>query len=96
MNDDIDAIAQLIENEVFHIKIRFGQYNRKDDLKILNELRSTNNKSRATAILKVAYHVRCNIFHGNKDFREYQRMLVEPLIRLLSCMNPFLYERLNK
>jgi hypothetical protein len=92
---DIDAIINLIEEEVFHIKIYHGQYNRNEDLKILADLRSTNPLKKAIAILKVIYHVRCNIFHGSKDFQEYQRLIVEPLTRILLIINPFLYNRLN-
>lgn len=95
LESEIDAIINLIEQEVFHIKINHGQYDRKEDLKILSDLRSVNKQKKAIAILKVVYHVRCNIFHGNKDFQEYQRLIVEPLTRILSIINPFLYNRLN-
>lgn len=92
---DIDAIINLIDQEVFHIKINHGQYNRNEDLKILTDLRSANEQKKSIGVLKVIYHVRCNIFHGNKDFQEYQRLIIEPLTRILSIINPFLYNRLN-
>jgi hypothetical protein len=95
LGTDVDSIINLIEQETFHIKINHGQYDRNEDLKILSELRSTNEQKKATAILKVVYYVRCNIFHGNKDFQEYQRLIVEPLTRILLTINPFLYNRLN-
>lgn len=93
--NDINSLIQLMEQETFHIKLNHGQYDRNEDLKILSELKSLNNIKKAVAILKVAYYVRCNIFHGSKDFQEYQRMLVEPLIRILETLNPFLFNRLN-
>lgn len=95
LGSDVDSIINLIEQETFHIKINHGQYDRNEDLKILSELRSTNEQKKAVAILKVVYYVRCNIFHGNKDFQEYQRLIVEPLTRILLTVNPFLYNRLN-
>lgn len=95
LGTDVDSIINLIEQETFHIKINHGQYDRNEDLKILSELRSTNEQKKAIAILKVVYYVRCNIFHGNKDFQEYQRLIVEPLTRILLTINPFLYNRLN-
>lgn len=95
LGTDVDSIINLIEQETFHIKINHGQYDRNEDLKILSELRSTNVQKKAIAILKVVYYVRCNIFHGNKDFQEYQRLIVEPLTRILLTINPFLYNRLN-
>ncbi len=92
---DIVAIINLIDQEDFHIKINHGQYDRNEDLKILSDLKSVNEQKKAIAVLKVVYHVRCNIFHGSKDFREHQRLIVEPLTRILSIINPFLYNRLN-
>lgn len=96
LDNDIQTIIDLIDQEIFHIKIRHGQYSRNDDLRILDELKSANNSKKAVAILKVLYYVRCNIFHGSKDFQEYQRLLVEPLIRIIEIINPFLYAKLNE
>lgn len=95
LNQDIDSIIQLIEQGTFHIKINHGQYDRNEDLKILTDLKSSNNSKKAIAILRVVYYVRCNIFHGSKDFQEYQRILVEPLTKILKVINPLLFSRLN-
>jgi len=95
LQDDINSIIRLMKQEVFHIKLNHGQYDRNEDLKIIAELESYNNIKKATAILKVAYYVRCNIFHGSKDFNEYQRILVTPLSHILQTLNPFLFNRLN-
>ena len=95
LEEDINSIIQLMEQEVFHIKLNHGQYDRNEDLKILTELKSSINIKKAIAILKVVYYVRCNIFHGSKDFQEYQRILVEPLTRILQTLNPILFNRLN-
>lgn len=95
LENDINALIRLMEQEIFHIKLNHGQYDRNEDLKIISELKSSNRGKKAIAILKVAYYVRCNIFHGSKNFQEYQRMLVEPLIRILKMLNPFLFNKLN-
>lgn len=95
LTENVNSIIQLIQNETFHIKLNHGQYDRNEDLKILSELQSSNNVKKAIAILKVLYYVRCNIFHGSKDFQEYQRILVEPLIEILEKLNPLIYNRLN-
>ncbi|WP_299221219.1 hypothetical protein [uncultured Aquimarina sp.] len=96
LDNDIESIINLIDQETFHIKINYGGYNRNEDLKILNELKSENKGKKATGILKVIYYVRCNIFHGNKDFVEYQRILMEPLIKILSVTNDFLFRKLTE
>lgn len=96
LNEDVETIIDLINREVFHIKIIYGQPSRNEDLKILKELKSFNDNQRAIAILKVLYHVRCNIFHGSKNFEEQQRILVEPLTRIIEVINPFLYRKINE
>ena len=93
--DNIQAIINLINNEVFYIKLHYGQRQRNEDLKILKNLRSTNEFQKANAILQVCYHVRCNIFHGSKDFQEYQRLLIEPLTNIMRTVIDQLYDRLS-
>lgn len=95
LDNDVNAIIALIENEVFYIKINRDGRQRNEDLKILADLKSNNPSRKAKAILQVIYYVRCNIFHGHKDFQEYQRILVEPLTKILSVLNPLLYNRLT-
>ena len=93
---DISAIVSLIDQETFYIKIKNGQRQRNEDLKILADLKSSNLDKKATAVLQVIYYVRCNMFHGQKDFQEYQRLLVEPLINILTTINKQLFDELNK
>jgi hypothetical protein len=92
---DIQGIINLINDEVFYIKLKHGQRQRSEDLKILKNLRSTNDVNKATAILQVCYYVRCNIFHGSKDFQEYQRLLIEPLTNIMRTVIVQLYNALS-
>ena len=92
---NIDEIISLIDQEVFHIKIHLGQHQRNEDLKILADLSSNNIVKKSTGILKVMYYVRCNIFHGHKNFEEYQRLLVEPLFQIIAVINGELYATLQ-
>ena len=96
IDTDIDIIIDVIDKERFHIKLKKGKADRNEDLKILNNLRSANSEDKAVAILQVLYNVRCNLFHGSKDFQEYQRLLVEPLINILGTLNRQLFAELNK
>ena len=93
---DIAEIIDVIDREVFHIKLKNGQSQRKEDLKILSNLRSANSSEKALGVLQVLYYVRCNLFHGHKNYVEYQRMLVEPLINILATLNTQLYAELIK
>lgn len=94
-NADVNAIIDVIDQQLFYIKLNFGQRQRNEDLKILTNLRSTNANLKARAILQVIYYVRCNMFHGHKDFVEYQKLLVEPLARILKTVNQQLFNELS-
>jgi hypothetical protein len=96
LDSDVDAIISLIEQEVFYIKINRDGRERNEDLRILADLKSNNANRKAKGVLQVIYYVRCNIFHGHKDFQEYQRILIEPLTRVLGALNPLLFNRLNQ
>jgi hypothetical protein len=93
---NIDALISIIDQELFYIKLKHGQRQRVEDLKILDNLRSRNNVYKATAVLQVVYYVRCNMFHGHKQFIQYQRLLVEPLINILSTINRRLFSKLTE
>lgn len=96
LNEDIQGIARLIDQEVFYLKIRYGQRDRNADLEILQGMRSADDNIKAKAILQVIYLVRCNLVHGSKDYQEYQRLLLEPLTNLLRALVIQLYTELSK
>lgn len=96
LNAEINNIAQLIQDEVFHIKINWGRRERTSDLKIMNKLRSNNNDEKARGLLEVIYYVRCNLVHGHKQFENYQRDLLIPLTNILSSINELIFDRLNE
>lgn len=85
-DQDIQCVINLIDQQTFYIKLKFGQRQRKEDIKILNALTSGNDVDKATALLQVCYYVRCNLFHGSKDFVEDQRLLLEPLTRIIKTI----------
>lgn len=91
---DIHSVIQLIQNEVYYINLNYGDRQRNEDLRLLEELISNSSQKKSVAILKVIYYVRCNLFHGHKDFHEHQGDLLRPLINLLKTVNQFLFERL--
>jgi hypothetical protein len=76
-------ICSIIENEEFHIILDYGIQQRALDLELLTYLRSNASQEKAKAILSLFYHVRCNLFHGQKGFEERQRQLLLPVNQLL-------------
>jgi len=80
---DIEIISDLIEKNDFNINLENGRANPKLDLQLMKNLRSENDIILSKAILMTIYNVRSNMVHGEKHFKEHQRILLEPLIRIL-------------
>lgn len=83
---DIEAIADLIENGIFHINLADGVAQKNVDIDLMNNLRSDVAEVKARAILSAIYNIRSNMLHGEKHFEELQRMLLEPLIRIIQTI----------
>lgn len=66
------------------------------DLELLRKLRSARRHERGAAVLDFLYSVRCNLFHGHKDFEPVQVDVMGPANTLLSRMIEILFDRLNR
>lgn len=88
-------IAELIDKKVFHINLQDGQGQEKTDKELSTNLLSEDVEIKSKAILSLIYNVRCNIVHGHKDFQEYQRLLMEPIIGILRTIVNTLENRLK-
>jgi hypothetical protein len=93
--DNLDKIIDIIEHNRFHIILELGVPLRNYDLELLSFLRSKSSQEKAKAILSMLYHIRCNIFHGQKGFEEEQRELLEPATHLLRRTVEITFEKLN-
>ena len=47
------------------------------------------------ALLELIYGVRCNMFHGNKEFKPIQIEILNPCIKILEKINEILFEQLK-
>ncbi len=83
---DLKSIAKLIQNNVFHINLADGIPKPDFDYQLMNNLCSDDSEILSKATLMLIYNVRSNMLHGEKHFEEYQRMLLEPLIRILKTI----------
>lgn len=88
-------IADLINKKVFHINLQDGQGQEHTDEALATNLLSEDVEIKTKAILNLIYNVRCNIVHGHKDFQEYQRLLIEPIIGILRTLVNTLENRLK-
>jgi hypothetical protein len=95
-NDDIQDIIRLMEQQLFHIKLKDGEWQEDQDAIILENLKSSDSDVKATAMLQVVYLVRCNLVHGSKDYEQHQLLLLEPLTRILRSIIDHLYAELSK
>ena len=79
------AVETLIERNDFSIKLHMVTGNRQwaKDQALLTALRSTERNVRATAILETIYAIRCNMFHGHKEFHPIQTEILIPVIVIM-------------
>ena len=96
--DSIQALISMIENHDFYIQLSmpYGRRQPEKDLELLSELKSDDTKIKVEAILFYIYKVRCNMFHGNKQFDEVQIELLTPLTIVLRYIIVELYEKLDR
>lgn len=93
--DDISTIADLIRKDVFHINLADGVSQKDVDIQLMKNLESNEVSTKAQAAVSSIYNVRCNMQHGEKHFEEHQRMLLEPLIRILETIVELQIEKLK-
>lgn len=83
---DLETIAKLIQDNIFHINLADGEANLDLDNHLMNNLRSQDPKIYSKAALMTIYNVRSNTLHGEKHFKEHQRILIEPLTKILQTL----------
>lgn len=100
-NDPVceEAVSELIEhieNERFYIKLSMLHGERQPglDRQLAQRMRSTEVKEKIEAILDLIYSVRCNMFHGNKQFDQVQVDLLKPVTIILRKVVVGLYSKL--
>lgn len=71
----VDTLVQLIRDQRFYLHEDYttGLPDIQKDLRLANEAGTYSPK----AVLSLIYQARCNLFHGEKDFEERQRVLLD-------------------
>ena len=92
---DVATIADLIKKDIFHINLADGTSQKDIDLELMQNLENNEPSIKAQAAVSTIYNVRCNMQHGEKHFEEHQRMLLEPLIRILDTIVELQIEKLT-
>jgi len=92
----LSQIEKLIEQNVFSIKLHMvtGERQREKDENLLRRLRDRNQNTKAEAILDLIYSIRCNTFHGHKEFEGVQIEILDPIIVLLETLIGLIRDKL--
>lgn len=83
---DLRVLARLIApggQFYLHSDRRTGRRDEASDQQLHDDLGSSDNTTKVKAVLKFLYLVRCNMFHGRKDFDDKQLQIIEPATRCL-------------
>jgi len=83
-----DSIRQLVENGTFYLR---GD---RWDAQRVSGLISPDSHTWASAFLQVLYQIRCNTFHGRKQFRPVQKRILVPSIKALETINDMLMQKI--
>ena len=86
-----DEILRLIKAEEFFI------WDKKSDCKhpAVIQLGSSKSDEWVAGLLKIIYGVRCNMFHGEKDFPGNQKPFLTPCIYIVEKMNDMVIAKLQ-
>ncbi|WP_418426591.1 hypothetical protein [Alistipes sp.] len=106
LQDNISEIIPLLDSQIHllhhnirkgNFQIHIGLFSRKySDKHLLNDMDSANEQIRFRALLRCIYQLRCNLFHGNKNFEYRQVVLLKPATECLRILNNQLYDILSQ
>lgn len=93
---EINRLINIFERGYFFIKLdkKTGQPVPEKDRKLLDSLKGTHTDKKYKAILEIIYFVRCNMFHGRKEFHPIQEELLIPLMVILEKVILKLYQKI--
>lgn len=96
----LDTIVDLLsENQGQGVHIILNPLDGKPvegkDKKLLEDLTGQSSDHKSGAILALIYNIRCNMFHGRKEFSKNQTILLESVMILLEQVIKMLYDKMS-
>jgi len=84
-------ISTLIQRNEFYV------WNENSDSRSepVKNLRSPNPDEQVDGLLKIIYGIRCNMFHGEKEFVARQCKILTPCIRVIEKLNDLIIEKMK-
>lgn len=94
LDTDIEYLSIALDKRAFHITFNGDDYQEHKDKQLAKDIKSTNPETKAEAILRIVYQVRCNIEHSKKHMVQDQCFLVSALTRITQAVFDQLYNKL--
>lgn len=82
-------LVSLFEGGIFYI--REGVW----DAERVRKLKCEDPPQWVKGLLEVIYQIRCNIFHGGKEFKEEQVAILKPCIAIIEELNDLIFEKIQ-
>lgn len=84
MSHAINRFTELIHRGDFYIHTnKLGEAERSEDRSSIRKIRQGDDKEFCESCLLLIYLTRCNMFHGGKQFIQYQKDLLDPMMTVL-------------
>jgi hypothetical protein len=87
-----DEILNLIQLKEFYIWKEQTDY----QCEPVKKLRSPNPNEQIDGLLEIIYGVRCNLFHGEKEFLGNQKRILKPCICVIEKLNGLIIEKFQR
>ncbi len=94
----INELKRILQVHQFFVKLHpvSGERQHGEDDNLLDLMNAAGYAERARAILDFIYSVRCNMMHGQKNFSEEQRTLLDPTMTVLQKICELIYQKLDR
>lgn len=93
----INSLLDVLRRGDRHFKLKMprAEPDPDEDKKLRVKLESDNPVEQARGLLEIIHCVRCNTFHGSKNFSYVQIEILQPIITLLEALNSLLRAKLE-
>ena len=89
IQENTQKIKSLISDEIFYIRDAVWDAHR------IEKLNSLDEESWSKGLLEIIYKIRCNAFHGSKQFKENQKQILVPCICIVERINEMVIEKIK-
>lgn len=90
LNNDAHQLGEIIGNGHLRLVSSPGK-----DPNLLQKWEATDNGEKLKAVLETLYYIRCNLFHGSKEFSSCQKTLLETANACLRIISDALFKQLD-